>query len=296
MQFHDSGLGSPDTPVSRQDIGRDRQERLAPIPNQFYQEKVLQFLSGETGVFSDPTLRPTAFDENTRNTLIKGIASGKYDLTLQMMMQQNMSSLNGMTAEQMRQVCTDQVEMLRIDGRQRLINDRFKDAVQAVNDTLEPLRYGAAPLRDRTPRMEIPAMQPLSPAAALPTTREQPVEPELENKLKLHQFLETQQIVLKNRLGQIPETDHQRSLQTSARVNLIGRALADMNAGKPFSAKDAPLLVFFINEVKANESTRLALAQAKVGNDAEQKNIATTVSQLWQMAQYIEQHQEKPSV
>ncbi len=296
MQYHETGLGTPEGQQSRQDIGRDKQEKLAPIPNQFYQEKVLQFLSGETGVFSDPTLRPTAFDENTRNTLIKGIAAGKYDRALQMMMQQNMSTLNGMTAEQMRQVCTDQVEMLRIDGRQRLINDRFKDAEQAVHDTLEPLRYGAAPLRDRTPRMEIPAMQPLSPAAALPTTREQQVNPELENQLKVRQFLEAQKILLQSKLGQIPNTEAQRRFQTGERVNLISRALVDMNAGKPFSAKDAPLLIFFINEVKKNESTRLELAQAKVGNDDEQRNIASTVSQLWQMAQYIEQHKEKPSV
>ncbi len=296
MQFNEQGLGGAEAQRPTQDRSRDRQEKLAPVPNQFYQEKILQYLSGEAGVFRDPTLRPTAFDENIRNTLIKGIAAGKYDIALQMMMQQQMSNLNGMSAEQMRQVCADQVEMLRKDGHQRLINDRFKDAEEAVHDTLKQLYYGAEPLNTRAERVEMPAMSPLSAAPALPVTREQPVDPELENQRKVRQFFEAQKILLQSRLGQIPNPEAQRRFQTSERINLITRALANMDAGKPFSAKDAPLLVFFINEAKANESNRLALAQAKIGNDGEQKNIAATVSQLWQMGQYIEQHQEKPSV
>lgn len=296
MQFHEPGLGGAERQTSTQDTGRDRQEKLEPIPNQFYQEKILQSLSGEQGVFRDPTLRPTAFDENTRNTLIKGIAAGKYDLALQIMLQQQMSNLNGMTAEQMRQVCTDQVEVLRRDGHQRLINDRFKDAEAAVHDTLQPLYYGSQPLTARAARVEIPAMPPLSAAPALPVTREQPVDPELQNQRNMRQFFEAQQVILRSKIEQIPNSDAQRRFQTNERINLITRALATIDAGKPFSVKDAPLLVFFINEVKANESNRLALAQAKIGNDTEQKNIAATVSQLWQMGQYIEQHQEKPSV
>lgn len=44
-----------------------------------------------------------------------------------------------------------------------------------------------------------------------------------------------------------------------------------------------------------NESSRLELAQSKVGNEKEQATIAKSVAKLWQMQRYVELHQAKPS-
>ncbi len=297
MYYADSGLGgSPEKTT-----GAEHVERLAPQPNSFYQEKVLLFLAGRIEAFKETTLPANLVEGTQRNELLKGIAAGKYNVAIQMMLANEMTPIKGMNAEQMRQICTDQVEFLRQEGSERIKKDRFLDAATAIHTTLDQLRSPAAS-GEQTPQSN-PTMVGGTPVVPLEeagrgssfNAKEFTVDPELQTKIALKQFLQAQLIIMGSRLLSIADNQSPQYFQTSARINLVNRSIATLNSGAPFSRTDAPLLMYFINETKTSESARLALAQSKIGNDKEQASIAQSVQQLWQIQKYVELHQEKPS-
>lgn len=296
MYYAQGGLGgSPE-----KNTGAERVERLAPQPNPFYQEKVLLFLAGKIEAFKETTLSANLVEGTQRNELLKGIAAGKYNLAIQMMLANEMKPIKGMTTEQMRQICIDQVEFLRQEGHVRLKNDRFLDAATDIHATLDRLREPAAsgsPTTDSKQTMM--AGTPVLPLEASDrgsffNAREFTVDPELETKITLKQFLQAQLVIMGSKLSTMTDIQSQQYFQTSARINLVNRCIATLNSGMPFSKTDAPLLMYFINETRTSESARLARAQSKIGNETEQSSIAQSLQKLWQIQKYVEIHQEKP--
>lgn len=280
MHDSQSGLGNERS----RDANRGMPEKMAPIPNAFYQEKILQYLIGQTNTFRDPSLQPVVLTATQRNELIKDISRGKYNVALQMMISNDMGSLHGMSPEQMRAVCTDQVDLLRKDGSERIIRDRFTEAEQSIHTTLTSLdtpsgRATIAPLPDT--------------ATPLPQTREQVIDPELATKLELTQFLRAQKLILESRVAQLPANETALIFRAQARMQLVARGLAAIDKGIPFSQTDAPLLVYVIDDMKKGEVARMDRAVNKTGSDKEQASIAASIGKLWQMQRYIEQHQEK---
>lgn len=273
----------------------DSRDQLPLEPNQFYQAKIIQYLAGFNGVFKDNTLQGNLVGDTQRTDLLKGIASGRYDVAMQMMLTQEMQPMRGITAEQMRKICTDQVELLRREGHELIKKDRFVDAATDIHNTLEPLRATTNNRPNQTVANGTP-IPPLAPAGRLVSDpREHVIDPELETKISLKSFLEAQRLILQTKLSTTPESEIQSRYQANARINLIGRAIATLNSGAPFTQADAPLLMFLINETRMSESARLARAQTKIDNTKEQAVIAASVSKLWQMQKYVEQHQEKPT-
>lgn len=297
MQYAEGGLGSSPEKTT----GTERIERIDAQPNLLYQEKVMLFLAGKTDIFKETTLPASGIEGTQRNELLKGIAAGKYDVAIQMMLANEMTTVKGMTAEQMRQVCTDQVEFLRQDGRERIKKDRFIDAAADIHQTLDRLRGAPSEAGRDAPTATIadgtatvPPLKPLG-AGIASNVNETTVEPELETKLSLQEFLQAQLIIMRSKLSSIPDGQSQQYFQTNARIDLIRRSLNTLSGGAPFSTSDGQLLRYLINEIKMNESSRLELAQSKVGNEKEQATIAKSVTKLWQMQRYVELHQAKPS-
>lgn len=278
----------------------DNRDQLPLQPNQFYQEKVIQYLAGWNGVFKDNTLQGNLVDSTARNELLKGIAAGRYDAAIQMMLAQEMQPMKGITAEQMRKVCTDQVELLRREGHERIKNDRFIDAANDIHRIMQPLASAPAMNAGSTPtRINGSPIQPLDAATknSIGNPREQTIDPELATKISLKEFLQAQKTILTAKLNTTPENELQSRFQANARINLIDRSLTRINNGTAFAPADVPLLTYLINETKDSESARLAKAQAfkNTGNEREIATIASSVQKLWQMQQYVELHQEKPN-
>jgi hypothetical protein len=298
MYYAKEGIGDSPGPSN---TGPERVEKLAPQPNLFYQEKVLLFLAGKMEAFKETTLTASLVEGTQRNELLKGIAAGKYDVAIQMMLANEMSTVKGMTAEQMRQVCTDQVEFLRQEGSERIKKDRFVDAAADIHRTMDRLRVSPSETGRDTPSATIAngtdAVPPLEPVGqgTASNVNETTVEPELETKRYLQEFLQAQLIIMRSRLSSLTDGQSQQYFQTNARIDLVRRSINTLNSGAPFSTADGQLLRYLINEIKTNESSRLGLAQSKVGNEKEQATIAKSVEKLWQMQQYVELHQAKPS-
>lgn len=297
MQYAEGGLGSS----PEKNTGTERVERIDRQPNSLYQEKVMLFLAGKTDIFKETTLPASGVDGTQRNELLKGIAAGKYDVAIQMMLANEMSTVKGMTAEQMRQVCTDQVEFLRQEGSERIKKDRFVDAAADIHRTMDRLRVPPSETGSGAPSATIangtdavPPLEPLGQSTAI-NVNETTVDPELETKIQLQEFLQAQLIIMKSRLSSIPDGQSQQYFQTNARIDLVRRSINTLTRGAPFSTTDGQLLRYLINEIKTNESSRLGLAQSKVGNEKEQATIAKSVAKLWQMQRYVELHQAKPS-
>lgn len=278
----------------------DTRDQLPLEPNQFYQEKIIQYLSGWNDVFKDNTLQGNLVDSTARNELLKGIAAGRYDIAIQMMLAQEMQPMKGVSAEQIRKICSDQVELLRRDGHERIKNDRFVDAANDIHRIMQPLASSSAMNAIPAPtRVSGSPMQPLDAAAKSPIVnpREQTIDPELETKISLKEFLQAQKTILTTKVNSTPTNDAQARFQANARINLIDRSMARLNTDRPFAQADAPLLIHLINETKDSESARLAKAQAfkNTGNEREVATIASSVQKLWQMQRYVELHQEKPN-
>ena len=270
----------------------DQRDVQTAQPNLFYQEKVLQYLSGtQIDTFKKPERQVSAFDQTTKTELLKGMAESRYDDAIQMMLQNEMQTIQGMTADQMRQVCRDQVELLKQEGHELLKKDRFVDARRDIHQTLEPL-YNPQQIPELTATRETPAAA----VTNQPQTREQTVNPELQSQTDLKRFLEAQLILLNARLKGVDPYDTKNVLKFNSRISLAKNALVTISSGKPFSVQDSELLVYFIDETKKSESSRLERAQSRISNDAEIRDIASSVSQLWQMQQYVREHTEKPSV
>lgn len=127
-------------PLERFEPKETSKEVQVAVPNGFYQNRIVQFLlSGKEELFRDPTGTSGQISPNQRHQLVKMIADGSLETQIQDMLATKMADLSTMTSSEMRDICRTQVELLRKEGHENIVHDRFVDAAQKIHETLAVL-------------------------------------------------------------------------------------------------------------------------------------------------------------
>ncbi len=126
--------------AERIDCSQDQAEKNL-IGDLAYQNKILQFLLIQNPeIFSRNTIEKITISEHQRHLLTKAIYNGQFDALIEDMLTNKMVDLIGTTKTQMREICHAKIELLRREGAQNLVHDRFVDATVAIDDKLAPLK------------------------------------------------------------------------------------------------------------------------------------------------------------
>lgn len=282
MPQNQNGL-NPDNAEQRP--GQETVERRDNLgaPNPVYQELMLQYLAtGKHDTFANSDQPRRSLDVETRESLLQGIANGNFDAVFQSMLANDMVSKGTITAEQMRQVCTAQIEHLKQAGRESLKAHRFVTTVAEIRVILSPLLNEPAAKAVEAPPTK-PTLQPLS---AAQTPAETQLDPELASKQQLQKFLESRLQSLQASIQRNPNMAHTDQFQVTSRISLIQRLTPAIANGQQLSSEDGRLLMFLINEVKQDQPNMTALSATQAAND--QSNARS--DQYTTMRAYVSQH------